>query len=222
MEGSTTFTVADRTAARRHTGMDGSPVFLWVGRLDANKDPLTVLAGLEPVLRELPGARLHMAHGPDSPLLEAVRARIAESEVLCRAVHLLGTVPHSEMEAVFNSADYFVLGSRFEGSGFALAEALACGVVPIVTDIPSFHRMTDGGAVGALWSSGRPEAMTAAVREAVRAPLEESSATARAVFDARSSFAAIGRDALAAYRKTYQRLASDQGGGRVGRSSGSV
>lgn len=216
VEGSTTFTVSDRTAARRRTGMDGSPVFLWVGRLDANKDPLSILTGLAPVFRELPEARLFMAHGPDSPLLETVRATIAESKVLRRAVRLLGTVPHTEIEAVFNSADYFVLGSRYESSGFALAEALACGVVPIVTDIPSFRRMTDGGAVGALWRPGRPEAMTAAVQEVVRAPPEESSAAARALFDARSSFAAIGRDALSAYRKTHQTVVSGPGGGRVG------
>src|SRR5215211_724124 len=42
----------DRSVARRKTGMSGSPVFLWVGRLDPNKDPLTVLAGFEGIFAE--------------------------------------------------------------------------------------------------------------------------------------------------------------------------
>ena len=35
-----------REQAREMTGVTGSPALLWVGRLNANKDPLTVLDGL--------------------------------------------------------------------------------------------------------------------------------------------------------------------------------
>ncbi len=50
----------------------------------------------------------------------------------------------------YNSADYFVLGSHYEGSGFSLVEAMSCGVIPIVTDIPSFRMMTNNGKIGTL------------------------------------------------------------------------
>ena len=49
------------------------------------------------------------------------------------------------------AADLFVLGSHREGSGYSLIEALACGLPPIVTDIPSFRSLTGAGVVGALW-----------------------------------------------------------------------
>jgi len=199
MEGSTDFSGCARPTARRRTGIDGSPVILWVGRLDDNKDPLTVLAGLEMVLPQIPGARVAMAYGGDSLLLAAVERRIAGSDVLSRAVRLLGSVPHDEMEAVYSSADYFVLGSRYEGSGFALCEAMACGVVPVVTDIPSFRMMTGGGAVGALWAPGDAEACAAAVVQAHDRSRVEQSRAARELFRRRLSFAAIGRASIAAY-----------------------
>lgn len=208
MEASTSFARSDRAVARERTGITGSPVFLWVGRLDSNKDPLTVLAGLEPVLSELPEARLYMAFGPDSPLLPQVAARLAGSEVLQPAVRLLGEVPHGDMEAVHNSADYFLLGSHLEGSGYALVEALACGTVPIVTDIPSFRWMTDGGAVGRLWTPGDTVGLTSAVRTLLGDDIDRLSAAARRCFESRLSYAAIGRDALTAYRIALRSRAS--------------
>jgi glycosyltransferase involved in cell wall biosynthesis len=50
----------DRAAAREQSGLRGSPAVLWVGRLNANKDPLTVLDGFERALPDLPDATLTM------------------------------------------------------------------------------------------------------------------------------------------------------------------
>ena len=49
MEASTTLAAIPRDEARRSSGVEGSPAMLWVGRLNANKDPLTVLA-IAPVI----------------------------------------------------------------------------------------------------------------------------------------------------------------------------
>jgi len=127
MEGSTTFLPSDRLSARQRTGLHGEPLFLWVGRLDRNKDPLTVLAGFELALPALPKARLAMIYHTDE-LLPAVQARLAANPSLGAAVTLVGRVPHDQIEPYFHSADYFVLGSHSEGSGYALVEAMACGV----------------------------------------------------------------------------------------------
>jgi glycosyltransferase involved in cell wall biosynthesis len=204
-EGSTRFTPADRDGARRATGLTGDPLLLWVGRLDANKDPLAVLEAVEGVLAELPEARLVMAHGADSPLRGAVAARIAASDALRRSVRVLGTVPHDEIEAIFRSADVFVLGSHHEGSGIALLEALACGVVPVVTDIPSFSVMTAGGTIGALWPAGRPDALAAALRRTLASPLAERSAAVRSHFERNLGWPAVGRAAVVAYRAAWER-----------------
>lgn len=204
MEGSSRFSLRDLTAARAATGLTGDPIFLWAGNLDANKDPLTVLSGFERVLSELPGARLYMAYR-HHPLLGDVRRRIADRP-LRDAVELIGAVAYERMEDLFNSADFFLQGSHKEGSGFALADALACGTVPVVTDIPSFRFMTTGGSTGRLWPPGDGEALAVAILKLSRQPIGPQRRAARVQFERLLSFEAIGRQAVAAYRALRELL----------------
>lgn len=200
MEGSTSFCRRDRAAARARTGLTGDPVVLWVGRLISLKDPLAVLRGFEIVLQQLPNARLYMIFGGDE-LLPGVCRSIEASTLLSRSVTLLGRLPHSELESFYNSADYFVLGSHYEGSGYSLAEALACGVVPVVTDIPSFRALTDGGRIGACWPPGDGGAFAAAFLRVSRQPIQNISDQAVHFFEEHLSFPAIARKAIRAYRE---------------------
>jgi glycosyltransferase involved in cell wall biosynthesis len=202
VEGSRGLRALPRAGARRTTGVSGSPALLWVGRLDANKDPLTVLEGFEQAA--LPGSSLTMVHASDE-LLPEVRRRIAASRFLEARVRLCGRIPHEGMAAFFSAADLFVLGSHKEGSGYSLIEALACGAVPAVTDIPSFRAITGDGAVGALWAVDRPETLAAALRRLAGEDLERLSAGARAHFQANLSWSAIGRRALAIYREVVEK-----------------
>ncbi len=145
MEASSPFRHRDRAAARATTGLRGDPVLLWTGNLYPNKDPLTILAGLERLLARLPGARLYMAWRYAS-LLRQVEARIAASETLRPAVTLLGEIPHGQIEAYYNSADFFVQGSAKEGSGIALLDALACG--DEVWNLSVAHKLAMEGVFG--------------------------------------------------------------------------
>lgn len=198
MEASTRFSPGDQGLARRETGLTGDPVVLWVGRLNANKDPLCALAGFRQACADNPGARLYMiTHETD---LEAdVRAWIQAANMQ-HAVTIVGQVAHGQMQAYYNSADYFLLGSHHEGSGFALAEAMACGVIPVVTDIPSFAKMTGGGRYGALWQPGDPESCAAALAAAFDQPRSQTRQDVRALFEQTLSFEAIARDSLQAYQ----------------------
>jgi hypothetical protein len=62
------------TSKRRaeQTGVEGDPAILWVGHLDANKDPLTVLKGVSAAARDLPRLRLFCCFGT-APLLGDVQ-----------------------------------------------------------------------------------------------------------------------------------------------------
>jgi len=206
MEGSTSFRRKDRESARARTGLTGDPVVLWVGRLIALKDPLTVLRGFELVLQHKPGARLYMVYGSDD-LLSEVRTYMSCRPVLARSVALLGSLPHRELEAFYNSADYFVLGSHYEGSGYSLVEALACGVVPVVTDIPPFRMMTDGGKIGACWPTGDAAAFAEAFLRVLRQPVQPISDRAVSFFEEQLSFPAIARKAIRAYGELAARRA---------------
>jgi len=201
VEGSRRLRALPRDEARRIAGVAGSPALLWVGRLDRNKDPLTVLEGFEAAA--LPGSSLTMIHASDE-LLSEVEGRLSASPFLRERVRLLGRIPYERMAAFFSAADFFVLGSHKEGSGYSLIEALACGAVPLVTDIPSFAAIT-GGAVGALWAPDRPEALAAALRRLAAEDRERLRDAARARFEAHLSWRAIGRRALEIYREVLDR-----------------
>lgn len=204
MEGSTCFQQRGRAAARSRTGLRGTPTVLWVGNLTANKDPLTVLAGFDRVLQHVPNARLYMAYR-HTDLLGPVRRFIDSSPRLSSAVTLLGDVPHLELEDIYNSADYFVLGSHYEGSGFALAEAMACGVVPVVTAIPSFLAMTDNGNIGLCWTPSDSHSFAGAFLRILVQNVEDLSKRAKSCFDRRLSYPAIARTSLRAYNELASR-----------------
>ena len=199
MEGTSDFHAQPRAAARATTGMTGDPVLFWAGNLDANKDPLTILDGFELALAYLPAARLYMAFR-FADLLSDVQARIAQRPALAGAVKLLGALARADIEAYFNSADFFVQGSHHESTGYALLDALACGVVPIVTDIPAFRVLTHDGALGALWPPNEAHAFAAALVELAQGPLAPQAAAVRDYFDAQLSIPAVGRQALAVYQ----------------------
>jgi glycosyltransferase involved in cell wall biosynthesis len=196
-ESTSRFAPGERLRARQLTGLEGDPALLWVGHLDENKDPLTVLAGVAAATATLPHLQLHCCFGT-APLLQAVEARIARDRTLRPRVHLLGRVPHERIAELMQAADVFVLGSHREGSGYSLIEALACGLPPVVTDISSFRALT-GGTVGRLWPPGDARALSAALGSIAASLGPGSRAEVRAHFDRELSFLALGRKLAAAY-----------------------
>ena len=184
--------------------MRGDPALLWVGRLNQNKDPITVLAGFERALSALPNAHLTMVYHSDE-LLPVVKARVKAVPELAAAVHLVGRVRHDAMAAFYSAADLFVLGSHHEGSGYALIEALACGAVPVVTDIPTFRTITAGGSLGTLWPPGDGRGLAVALTDLAQRDLASHRAAIAVHFDQLLSWPAIGRQAMTAYRDVATR-----------------
>lgn len=205
-EATSRFSPGDRAEARRVTGTSGDPLILWVGHLNANKDPLTVLQGVSRAAGRLPHLSLYCCFGT-APLVEVVRHRIAADPMLASRVHLLGAVPHERIEQLMRAADMFVLGSRREGSGYSLIEALACGLPPVVTQIPSFRVLTGGGSVGGLWPAGDAGALCEAICAVAAAERPITRAAVRAHFDRELSFGALGRKLGAAYGGLVERTA---------------
>ena len=117
---------------------------------------------------------------------------------------MLGKIPHQEIQNYYDSADYFVLGSHYEGSGYALSEALRCGCVPIVTDIPSFRMMTKNGKLGALWEPGKKLSFIQAANRAMDKPLKEEAAACVDFFKKALSFDAIAGQAKKHFQKIIE------------------
>jgi len=204
LESSTVIQPVWRSQARKETGIDGDPALLWVGRLNANKDPLTVIAAFERVLATLPDATLTMVYGTDD-LLAEIQQRLRGSEMLGSRVRLAGRVPHDRLAAFYSAADVFVLGSHHEGSGYALLESCACGLPAAVTNIPTFRVITGDGAIGALWEPGDPESCAAAVTALSRGDRPAIRERVLEHFERSLSWPAVARAAVTAYSEAWAR-----------------
>ena len=200
-EASTALRPMARDHARAITGMHGLPAVLWVGRLDRNKDPFTVLTGLEHVLPSLPGMHVTMVV-PATDARDDVRERVMSSPMLRDRITLVGPIAHADMAAYYSAADIFVSGSHHEGSGYALIEAMACGAVPCVTDIPAFRALTAG--CGVLWTAGDADAFAAAFASLMKRRLDEERAVVLRTFERSLTWNAIGRKTMAAYSGLLQ------------------
>lgn len=183
--------------------MRGHPIFVWTGRLHPIKDPITALEGFWRILDAWPDAALYM-YFRTAELLAEVRSVLASRPVLNARVDLRGNVPYGQMEAIYNSADFLIQASRSEFSGCAVLEALSCGVVPVVTDVPSFRAITHGGRYGVLFPVGDAEALAAGVVRHSPGSIPERADAARVHFEERLSYDALGRRLDTVYRRLLE------------------
>jgi glycosyltransferase involved in cell wall biosynthesis len=200
IESSSPFHGLPRDAARAVTGMTGDPVLLCAGALTERKDPLTVLRAYRRIAEQLPEARLYLYYLHDD-LLPEVRAFLADLPELVGRVELRGRAPLVEMEAIFSSADLLLQASRSEWSGLAVLEAMSCGCIPVISDIPPFRVMTAGGQFGRLFPVGDDAALARAVLgigESERAALSRAM---QAHFERALSFDAMAEQLDGIYRR---------------------
>lgn len=164
--GSSHFYPIAKQTAREVTGITADPCFLWVGRLNANKDPLLVINAFLRFAEKQPAARLYMIY-QENDLLDPVKRRIKASRTN-DAIVLVGKVFNEELLYWFNSVDFYISASHYEGSGTALGEAMSCACIPIVTDIFSFKAITNNGNCGILYEAGDAAALLHALQKAIQ------------------------------------------------------
>ena len=187
MEASSVFQPMDRVQARKITGIDGPCTFIWVGRLDANKDPLTVIDAFSKFLPHQPDARMFMFFHTEE-LRKEIENRIAPFQ---NNIRLLGKIPHAELQPWFNSSDFIISASHYEGSGVAVCEGMSCGCIPLVTNIPSFRMMTGHGKSGRLYEAGRADELLQLLMETQSMNIEVERKKVLQQFDSVLSFKAI-------------------------------
>jgi glycosyltransferase involved in cell wall biosynthesis len=104
---------------------DPSPFALVVGTVEARKNLLVLIEALP----SLPTLRI-IAIGPPTPYADAVRARAAALHVADR-VELRGYVERDQLDRLYACATCALIPSRYEGFGYALAEAM-CAAIPAI------------------------------------------------------------------------------------------
>jgi len=192
LHGSSVFKPADKAAARSSLAITGSPVFLWVGRLDSNKDPVTVIRAFISFLTHQPSAKLYMIYHTEE-LLKEVSSLVGRDEKITNAIKLVGRVQHQELQNWYNSADFIISGSHYEGGGIAVCEAMSCGCIPILTNIISFRKMTGPGKCGLLYQPGNEKELLEALIKTGQMNTGEERKKVLRQFEEELSFNAIGK-----------------------------
>jgi glycosyltransferase involved in cell wall biosynthesis len=112
-----------RARARSAVGLGEDDVgVLFVGQLEERKDPLGAIRAVEAARRD--GAKLVLLIAGGGPLEQQVAAEAGP------AVRLLGH--REDLTDLHAAADLFLLPSHREGMSFALLEAMAHGLAPVV------------------------------------------------------------------------------------------
>jgi len=172
------------------TSNSGLPVFLWVGRLNANKDPQTVVSAFIKFLSFQPSAKLYMIYQTEE-LLQQVRKMIHSNDKAGEAIQLIGQIPNQQLQEWYFKADFFISGSHYESGGVALCEAMSCGCIPLLTDILSFRKMTGPGKCGLLYETGNDKALLNILLETQKMNLQKERIKVLQQFKEELSFEAI-------------------------------
>jgi glycosyltransferase involved in cell wall biosynthesis len=155
----------DRTIFRPGPERAGGQPFevLVVSRLEKDKDPLTMAAGLAEVVRR--GHRIHATVVSRGPLRAAVEDRLRAAAVPCR---FIDHVSQPELAEHYRGADVLVLTSLREGFNQSVVEGMGCGLPVVASDIPGVR---DGvGEAGILLPPRDPVAVADAVERLITDP----------------------------------------------------
>jgi glycosyltransferase involved in cell wall biosynthesis len=192
IQASSIFSVMDRAVARQNLNINAGTVFLWVGSLIPRKDPVTVVKAFVRFLEIQPSARLYMIYQSDE-LLKDVLEIVNSNEKTAAGIVMVGKVAHAQLQDWYNSADFIITGSHYEGSGVAVSEAMSCGCIPIVTDIISFRKMTGPAKCGFLYEAGNVDELLKVLVHTEKIEKEKEQAKTLEQFKQELSFDAIAR-----------------------------
>ena len=145
--------VLPRTAAAERRS--GPYRLVTVGRLQAPKDPITLVRALAEVGR--PGEALIAGDGPDRPAVESEVRRLGLESV----VRLAGEL--DDVGELLVAADLFVLSSRSEGLPLSILEAMAVGLPVVASSVGGVPELIVDGETGFLVPPGDSHALAAAI-----------------------------------------------------------
>lgn len=158
----------EREAARARLGLDKNAVVVnLVTRLDPEKNLESILDATQNALRLQP--RLQVMVGGDGTLFDWLKQELGRRELSGR-VSLMGRISRPDIQQLHHASDFHLYAGVIGcGMSVALLEAMSCGVIPIVSDVPREHRELVANS-GWVFNAGDGSALRESLAEAVTAP----------------------------------------------------
>ena len=150
-------------AIAERLGLIGCTVFLSPRNFYPLYRLLEIVRAFAQVATRLPDAVLLMKrYAAEADYTHAVDALIDELGVRSR-VHILEQVEYSEMPDFYRSGAVMVSVPESDGTPMSLLEAMACGCLPIVSDLPSLREWVVDGENGRVVPVGDVDALSEAM-----------------------------------------------------------
>ena len=180
------------------------PYLLMVGTLEPRKNHAAALRVLARLVREGFPHRLLIAGGRGW-LFQPIQELVGELG-LGQRVRFTGYVAEAELPALYTGADALVMPSLYEGFGFPVLEAMACGTPVVCSNVSSLPEVA--GSAALLVDPRDEEALLAALRRILTEPglAEELSRRGREQA-ARFSWSRCAEETVAVYQAVVQEAA---------------
>lgn len=134
---------------------------IFIGSFITRKGSLELINSMKYVVEKNPLVKLLLIGDGN---LKNDMVKITKENKLEKNIEYVGFVPHHELPRYFSISDLFILPSRSEGFGLVVAEALACGVKPIVSNLDCFRDFVTS-ETGVFLDSINPEDIAKAILE---------------------------------------------------------
>jgi len=180
-----------------------APYFLYVGTIEPRKNLARTLRAFARVAPSLPQHQLVLV-GDLGWKYEEVLAEARRPD-LAHRVLLPGYVPEEDLPLLYSHALAFVYPSLYEGFGFPVVEAMACGAPVLTSRSSSLTEIAEGAAVlvDPLDEKALAEAFAALAADAgLRRELRAKGLARAATF----TWDRTGRETVEAYREVYEEL----------------
>ena len=136
----------------------------------------TLLEGVRPLLGSRTAARLVVA-GDGS--LRAALERLARATLPPGRCEFVGRLDPGALAALLGRAEIYLSASRSDSTSVSLLEAMACGAVPVVSDIEGNREWVGEGDGARLFPPGDAEGLTRALERALADPAWREAARGR-------------------------------------------
>lgn len=198
------FSPGKRGGLRTDLGWDRATVLLSTRNWEPIYGVDLLLEAFAQVATEMPELRMIMLGGGSMRVdIEQAVHRFG----LVDKIHIAGRVAYADLPAYYQSADIYASASYSDGSSVSLLEAMATGLVCVVSDIPGNREWVSHGREGFLFESGNLESLTRTLRECIEAKGEwlQLGCEARALVEARADWKKNSAKLFDAYRAALQK-----------------
>jgi len=152
----------------RDHGVSGSPVILFLGRLNPLKGPQHLLAAAPDILKEFPRA-VFVFIGPEQSGYTKVLRGIANSSGVEKNVFFVGPeYDFTRKMQAYAACDVFVMPTTYEGTSQAIFEAMSQGKPIVATSVGGIPFQIENGREGILVPYGDDRALKQAVVRVLR------------------------------------------------------